>query len=250
MKKLICAITAIMLLIISSLPVNALTAKTYLFVLKEEDMVGENYELFLLNCHGQYSKESDSVTVYITNYSDREGKFEVLVGYSGSKVKTDISVGSVGIKNGVTAKFVIENISSVPEKANDDLGYVPNSFLDGDSVIRIKVSGLTKGDSFTVSGMSVGRMMSTSFKPLSEGGHYESVFNEEDINEAKSVIPDDGENTVESEKTDKYTNTLEQPTQKEVTFFITLVAIAVAMFAGGAIIYICALILKRRREDA
>lgn len=247
MKKLLCAFTAIMLLVIGELSVNALSPSAYKFILREEDMSGDNYELFLLQCNGHYSKENDSVTVYITNLSDREGKFEVLVGYSGSTVQTDVSVGTVGIKHGVTAMFVIENISSIPEKANDDLGYVPNSSLSGNSVVRIRVSGLTKGDSFIVSGLTASSMRSTSFTPLSEGGYTVTSYSSELIGNAKRVIPD--ENDTDSDDT-SYTTTLEQPTQKEVMLFITLVGVAVALFIGGIIIYICSAVLKRRRENA
>ncbi len=246
MKKIICSVLCVIILLLQ-LTVSAAGTNALLCTLHTEDMAGTAYQLFLMRCTGHYDAGTDSVTLYITNMSNKDAEFQVHIGYNGDADKkvTSISSGFVKLGAGVTAKFELTDLYDVPEKANDDLGYVPDSHLSGTSVIRIQSNGLEAGDSFRIMGIdSYGEARSTAFKLISEGAVITTSGELSDMADAKKVIKDkdaEGENKT-------FGWTMKQPSEKLVDGFTIFIAVSAILCAGGVIIYLFSILIKRRKQ--
>ncbi len=245
MKKVI-TIFLIVFMMCSMISVQAaVPEESYQCTVFESDLSGTNYQIFLSGCWGHFY--DDSVTVYLTNTSKKAISFQVSVGYSGSEERpTSVDSGYVELEPGVTGKFVLANLSSFPEKANNDLGYVPNSKLSRSSVVRIQARNISAGDTFNISGIPVfAYARDTSFKELEPNSLMNAFTDYNAINEAKLVIKKETEEDDSSEL--KYT--LVQPDVETVNKFIIFVVSSAIVCAGGIIIYTYTFITKRRKND-
>lgn len=243
MKKILAAAIAVITVICCTINAAAIVPTAYSVTVTNEDSSGNTYILYIINPSGHYDSQTDTATVYITNTSGHDIRFEMFVGWAGNTVKTDIGTGSVKVSGGETARFSVSGLKDVREKANDDLGYVPDSHLSEGSVVRIRLSGVSEGDTFTVSGINIGSAKNTSFKDMNA---IQSVsFDAEKIENAKNVIADEEE---EPKSTEEFGIVLTQPSNETVTKFITIVAVSAGLFVGGAAIYICSMIIRRRKD--
>lgn len=243
MKKFLAAAIAVITVMCCAINAAAIAPAAYSVTVTNEDSSGNAYILYIVNPSGHYDSQTDTATVYITNTSSHDIGFEMSVGWAGSTVKTDITTGNVKVSGGVTARFSVSGLKDIPEKANDDLGYVPDSHLSEGSVVRIRLTGFQAGDTFTVSGINIGSTRNTSFK---ETNAAESVvFDAKSIENAKNVIADEEE---EPKTTEEFGIVLTQPSNETVTKFITIVAVSAGLFVGGAAIYICSMIIRRRKD--
>ncbi len=241
MKKIIA-----ILMIIFTLSVTAYAAvpeESYKCTVNKADLSGENYQIYFTGCMGHY--ENDAITIYVTNTSKREIEFQVTIGYSGSnETPTTVESGYVKLPVGVTGKFVLENLMNTPEKANNDLGYVPNSHLSEKSVVRVQARGMEEGDTFIVCGFRhYGVVRDTTFSNLEAGSVIPVATSYVYINEAKLVIKEE----VEEKEVTKYT--LYQPPIEVVNGFITLTVSSAIICIGGLIIYTVVFIKKRREHN-
>lgn len=243
MKKFLAAAIAVITVMCCVINAAAIVPAAYSVTVTNEDSSGNAYILYIVNPSGHYDSQTDTATVYITNTSGHDIGFEMSVGWAGSTVKTDITTGKVKVSDGVTARFSVSGLKGIPEKANDDLGYVPDSHLSEGSVVRISLTGFQAGDTFTVSGINIGSTRNTSFK---ETNAAESVvFDAKSIENAKNVIADEEE---EPKPTEEFGIVLTQPSNETVTKFIIIVAASAGLFVGGAAIYICSMIIRRRKD--
>ncbi len=245
MKKTLCAILCLFMLI-CSVSVSAAGTGALLCTLHKEDMSGNAYMLFLMGCTGHYNAENDTVTLYITNMSAKDAEFQVHVGYSGDAGKkvTSIASGFVKLGAGVTAKFELSGLYDVPEKANDELGYVPDSHLSGKSVLRIQTQGLEDGDSFKISGIdSYSGARNTYYKEFATSSIIQTNSDLSELAEAKKVIIDE-----QAEDDKPFGWTLKQPSDEFIDGFTVFIAVSAILCAGGVVIYSVSIILKRRHQ--
>lgn len=246
MKKIFFAVLTVVFAICHTLNVSAVAPNSYSVTVTKNDSSGSTYILYILSPSGHYDSQTDTATVYITNTSGHEIRFEMFVGYAGNKVKTDLGTGEVKIPGGVTACFSVSGLKDIPEKANDDLGYVPYSHLKEGSAVRICAKGIEEGDTFTVSGIVIGDVRNTYFDAIGTDAVESTFFDADLIENAKTVIPD--ENDGSTETNEPFGIVLEQPSNESVTTFITIVAVSAGLFIGGAAIYICSMIIRRRKD--
>ncbi len=243
MRKVITTLL-IVFIMCSTLTVQAVVPEeSYQCTVFESDISGTNYQLYLMGCWGHFN--DDSVTVYLTNTSKKAIEFQVCVGYSGSEEHpTSVESGFVELEPGVTGKFVLENLSNYPEKANTDLGYVPNSRLGRGSVVRIQARNIQVGDTFLICGIpTYGRARDTSFKEIEPNAIMASRTNYGYINDARLVIKKE----VEEKEVVEYT--LVQPDSETVDNFLIFVVASAIICVGGIIIYVYTFITKRREND-
>lgn len=245
MKKFLAAAIAVITVMCCVINAAAIAPAAYSVTVTKEESSGNTYILYILSPSGHYDSQTDSATLYITNTSGHGIKFEMFVGYAGSAVKTDIASGAVKVPSGVTARFSVSGLKDIPEKANDDLGYVPDSHLSEGSVVRISASGVEEGDTFTVSGINIGGARNTFFKETSAAQSIDFDVNK--IKDAKNVIAGENDNA-EPVQTEQFGIVLKQPSNETVTKFITIVAVSAGLFVGGAAIYICSMIIRRRKD--
>lgn len=245
MKKFLAAAIAVILVACCTIGAVAIAPVAYSITVTKEESSGNTHILYILNPSGHYDSQNDSATLYITNTSGHGIKFEMFVGYAGSTVKTDIATGAVKVPSGVTARFSVSGLKGIPEKANDDLGYVPGSHLSEGSVVRIFASGVEEGDTFTVSGIGIGGARNTFFKETSAVQGIDFDVNK--IKDAKNVIAEEPDNA-ETVQAEPFGIVLKQPSGKAVNSFITAVAVSAGLFIGGAAIYICSMIIRRRKD--
>ncbi len=241
MKKLF---AIFLIFTILSVTVTAVVpGQSFLCTVNEADLSGKNYQIYFSNCRGHY--ENDAVTIYVTNTTDREIDFQVTIGFSGSKENpTTVESGYVTLQPYVTGKFVLDNLFNVPERANDELGYIPNSHLSADSVVRVQARGIEPGDTFLVCGFSrYGYARDTGFSSLEPNAIKTVPTTYGYINDAKLVIKKEVE---EKEVTEI---TLEQPDTETVNKFITFTVASAIVCAGGLIIYTVTFIIKRRQKN-
>ena len=241
MKKIIAVL--MILFIISVTAFAAVPEESYKCTVNKADLAGENYQLYFTGCVGHYS--NDAVTIYITNTSKREIEFQVTIGYSGnSENPTSVESGYVKLPVGVTGEFFLENLRNTPERANNDLGYVPNSHLSERSVVRIQARGIKEGDTFVVCGFRYqGSVRDTNFSELEAGSIIPVVTSYADINDAKRVIKKE----VEEKETTEFT--LFQPPTEAVNGLITFTVSSLIVCVGGLIIYTVVFVMKRRNND-
>lgn len=241
MKKLF---AIFLMLAILSVTVTAIVpGQSFLCTVYETDSSGENYQIYFSNCRGHY--ENDAVTIYVTNTTDREIDFQVTIGFSGSKENpTSVESGYVTLKPYVTGKFVLENLFNVPEKANNDLGYIPNSHLSANSVVRVQARGIKEGDTFLVCGFSrFWGAWDTNFSGLEPNAIITVPTTYGYINDAKLVVKKEVKEKAVTEIT------LEQPDTETVNKFITFTVASAIVCAGGLIIYTVTFIIKRRQKN-
>ena len=245
MKKII-AFVFIIMLVLSSVSVSALGTESLKCTVFKEDLSGDSYQLYFSNCRGHYS--SGAVTVYVTNTSKHSAKFQVTVGWQGSKVQTMVESGYVELKPGVTGRFVLENLSEYPEKANDDLGYVPNSKLGENSVVRVMARGLEENDTFVVTGIdSYSMVRDSGFSDITPNAVMKQPLVPQYVSESKLVIKDE-------EKEDKgdgseYLYTMVQPDTESVNKFIIATVASAVLCLGGIAIYTVSFIIRRNKND-
>jgi hypothetical protein len=241
MKKIIAILMIIFILSVTAFA--AVPDESYKCTVKKSDLSGENYQIYFMGCVGHYA--NDAITIYVTNTSNREIEFQVIIGYSGSSERpTTAESGYVKIPTGVTGMFVLENLMNIPEKANNELGYVPNSHLSERSVVRIQARGVKEGDTFIVCGFrNSGVMRDTNFSELEAGSVTPVTTSYVYINEAKRVIK------AKEEETEVVKYTLYQPPTEVVNGFITFTVASAILCVGGLIIYTVVFIIKRREHN-
>lgn len=244
MKKLVSLFLIIFILFSTFVVYGAVSEESYLCTVFESDISDTNYQIYFMGCRGHY--QDNAVTLYITNTSKEAINFQVIVGYSGSKENpTSVESGYVKLEPGVTGKFVVDNLSSFPEKANTDLGYVPNSQLGYNSVVRVQASNINVGDTFLVCGIDRYKSArDTSYKEIEAAAIISKPTNYAYINDAKLVIKKEVEQGKEIKE-----YTLEQPDSETVDKFLIFVVSSAIVCVGGIIIYTFAFITKRREND-
>ena len=215
-----------------------------LCTVKEADLSEDTIEFFFSDCQGHFS--NDKVTVYITNTSKDAANFQVSVGWNGDAVQTSMDSGFVTLEPGITGKFLLENISQFPEKANDDLGYVPGSKLSGSSIIRIKVTGLSPDDTFVITGIeSYRKVMGSGLAAIKSSTIVKQFLIPQYISDAKLVIKD--EEVVKEVETKEYT--MIQPDTRSVVGFIILTVSSAILCIGGITIFTYSYITRRGKEN-
>ncbi len=244
MKKLLTFLLVFIMLI--SVHTLAIGEYSYLCKVTEKDMSGTNFSIYFMNCRGHFS--NDTVTLYITNTSNDTITVQASVGYGGGKVQTSIESGFVELEPEQTGRFVLENLSKYPEKANDDLGYVPGSHLSENSVVLLKLQNVKAGDTFVVTGIDGFKgLRNTTFSDFNDASAVQRFpFVAKYVNESKLVIKD---KEVEPDEKKSYEYTLEQPDNESVTSFITFVAVSAVVCLGGIVIYTISFIRKRSEKD-
>ena len=243
MKK----IFAIIMVFIIVLSVNVLALGEYSYNCKvtERDMSGAKFRIYFINCRGHYY--NDTVTVYVTNTSKDPINVQVSVGYGGGEVQTSVESGYVELESEVTGRFVLEHLSAYPEKANDDLGYVPGSALGENSVVIVELQNAKKGDTFVVSGIDqYGSARNTSHANFNDGSAIQRYpFIAAYVNESKLVVKDKEKSKAET----TYEYTLEQPDNETVIKFLIIVTSSAVLCVGGLAIYIFSYVRKRRENN-
>lgn len=246
MKKLVAMLLTI-LMIISIVSITAYAAipeQSFQCTVVEADLSGENYQIYFMGCRGHY--ENGVVTLYITNTSNKDIDFQVAIGYSNSDKEhpTTVESGYVTLKPGITGKFVLENLAKTPEKSNDELGYIPNSQLSENSVVRVQARGIKAGDTFIVCGFNrYYNLRDTNYAALEVGSVTAVPTSYLYINDAKLVIKKE----VKEKESNEYT--LMQPPTEVVNALITFTVSSAIVCVGGLIIYTVVFIIKRRQND-
>ena len=245
MKKFIAILTLLILGVIPLTVSAGVSEHSYLCTVKEEDLSGESYQLYFSGCTGHYDNDNDAVTVYITNTSEKAISFQLCIGYSGSKERpTTVESGYVKLEPGQTGMFFLENLRNTPEKANDELGYIPGSQLGRNSVVRVMAKGISEGDTFIVCGISsYHSIRDTGFSDVEPDTIRQVATNFGYIEDAKRVIKKEVE---EKEPTEF---TLPQPPTELVNKFITFTVASAIVCAGGIIIYTVVCVIKRREKN-
>ena len=242
MRKFILVLTVLAVMLFS-LPVSAQAQNAYLITLRQEDMNGSNYQLYMTRCSGHYDADKDTVTLYIRNVSDKEADFEVCIGWDGKNPITFVQSGAVTLKPGQMGKFVLTGLYDVPEKANDDLGYVPDSHLSGSSVIRICISNAKEGMSFLLAGVdSYGYLRNSGFTEPNPG--FIRGVGRQSVDDALLVITDEEEKTGKDMKI-----TLEVPETEKVQTFLTFAVSSAVLCAGGLILFIIRYFIREKKHD-
>ena len=241
MKKIVAVL--MILFIVSVTAYAAVPSQSYLCTVNEVDLSGDSYQLYFMGCRGHY--ENGAITLYITNTSKQKIDFQVIIGYSGSKeVPTTAESGYVTLEPGVTGKFILENLFNIYEKANTDLGYVPDSHLSENSVVRVQAKGIKAGDTFIVCGFhSYYAARDTNYSGVEAGSVMSVPTSYIYINDAKRVIKKE----VEEKEVTEYT--LTQPATETVNGLITFTVSSAIVCVGGLAIYLTVFIKKRREND-
>lgn len=244
MKKTIACLMLIVCLFACSLRVCAMGINSYEITMLKNDMSGENYQLYISGASGHYDAGTDSVTVYFTNTSDHEFSVQMTVGWEPSTVKTKINSGHLTVQPEVTAAFTLEGLSEIPEKANDELGYVPGRFLGANSVIRFQIEGVKENDTFVLSGINGYNVMrDSSFSEMEPEAVKELPLQTQYVTNARKVI------SVQPSGEEKdYSITAETPKMETVNKFFKFIACSAVLCAGGLIIYIVTSLMKKRRK--
>lgn len=246
MKK-ICVLLTVLLVFLYVPQAAAVSGYAYSCTVFKEDMSETSYQLYLSGCSGHYNAMDDSVTLYITNTSSQERSFQLTIGYSGDQVQTTVESGFVVLQPQATGKFYLTELSHYPEKANDELGYIPNSHLSGTSVVRVQVSKVQEGDSFILSGLDgYASVRDTKFSDCSPQALAPCKPDTEAIANAKLVIKDEGSDAVPEEA---FGITAVQPDIKTIDTFVLIVVVSAILCAGGFVIYLFTYISKRRQKN-
>ena len=246
MKKL-CVLLTVLFVLLYVPKISALGSGAYSCTVMEEDMSDTSYQIYLSGCSGHYDAAGDSITLYITNTSAEAKNFQVTIGYSGDQVQTTAESGYVVLQPQATGKFLLQNISQYPERANDELGYVPNSHLSGNSVVRVQISQVQEGDSFVISGLDgYASARDSNFGEVSAQALRPCAFDTEAILNAKLVNKDE-----ESEESspEEFGITAEQPSIQIIDTFVILIVSSAILCAGGLVIYLFTYISKRRQQN-
>lgn len=241
MKKLlvICLIFSL-ILSVHTFAIGKASLKCTVF---EEDLSGTNYRLYLGKCSGHYS--NDTVTIYITNTSDENMKFQVMIGYSGSSVQTTVESGYVEIPSGVTGRFVLTELSKYYEKTNDTLGYNPKQTLGSNSVVQIMVQNAFKGATFVISGIdSYQSIRNTNYSTPNANAVIYDKFVPSYVTQSKLVIK-----KVEVENGQTFEYTLLQPDNKSVDIFKNAIIVSAILGAASITIYTICHIKRRNSND-
>jgi len=244
MKKIF---AILMIFICLSVTASAVIASdSYFVTVDEADLSGSNYQIYFQRCLGHYDYEKDAATIYVTNTSDEKIDFQVTIGFSGSSEHpTSVESGYVTLEPHVTGKFVLEDLYELPEKANNDLGYVPNSHLGEGSVVRVQARKIKAGDTFIVCGFNAfGAMRDSNYSNIEANAVMLKPTIYEYINEARLVI----KKPVEEEK-EVTEYTLTQPATDDVNNFITFTVVSFIVCIGGLIIYTVVFVIKRREKN-
>lgn len=246
MKKL-CVLLAVLSVLLSAPRIFALGTGAYSCTVLAEDMSETSYQLYLSGCSGHYDAAQDSVTLYITNTGSEERSFQLTIGYSGDKVQTTVESGFVVLQPQATGKFQLKELSQYPEKANDELGYVPNSHLGGNSVVRIQMSKAQEGDSFMITGIDgYSTARDSGFSELSSRALVPCAFDADAVLNARLVIKDEGSGEIAQEE---FGISARQPSLKTVDTFVIFVVCSAIVCAGGLGIYLFTYISKRRKRN-
>ena len=247
MKKLSVLLTD-MLMVLSAPGIFALGTGAYSCTVLAEDMSETSYQLYLSGCSGHYDAAGDSVTLYITNTCSEERSFQLTVGYSGDQVQTTVESGFVVLPPQTTGKFQLTELSRYPEKANDELGYVPNSHLSGSSVVRIQMSKAEEGDSFVITGLDgYANGRDSGFGELSPQALTPCAFDMDAVLNARLVIKDEG--SEDNAPQEEFGISAEQPDLKTVDTFVILTVCSAILCTGGLILYGFTYISKRRKRN-
>ncbi len=242
MRKIISVFIAFIIMILP-IGVFASAEKTYSFTVGKEDLSGNNFQIFLINCSGHYSAENDSVSLYVTNTSSAKATFQLHVGYSGSADKpTSIDGAPREIAPGKSVEFIVTGLKKALEKANDELGYVPGKTLSANSVVRISAVGLGEGDTFEVTGISIGAARNTYYKETNnykETTYNKAITSSAEIVDQSSVTP----------TPEVFGYTMTQPSMEFVNGFITFIGVSAVLCIGGIAIYTVSAIIKRRKSN-
>ena len=244
MKKTVACLILLICLLTCSLRVCAMGINSYEFTMLKNDMNGENYQVYISGASGQYDAGTDSVTLYFTNTSDHEFSVQMTVGWEPSTVKTKIDSGYLTVQPEVTAAFTLEGLSEIPEKSNDELGYVPGRFLGANSVIRFQIEGVKENDTFVVSGINGYKVVRDSaFSVMEPEAVKELPLQTQYVTNARKVI------SVQPSGEEKdYSITAETPKMENVNKFFKFIACSAVLCAGGLIIYIVTSLMKWRRQ--
>lgn len=236
---------AVLLIFALLLSVNVFAQGTtsYKCTMFAEDLSGTNYRLYLARCTGHYS--NDTVTVYITNTSDKPMKFQVMVGYSGGTVQTTVESGYVEIPKGVTGRFVLTELSKYHEKTNDELTYNPNSTLGKNSVVQIMVQNAFEGATFVITGIdSYQNIRNVNYTAPNPNALVKDMFVPAYITQSKLVIK--REEPIENSEQLEYT--LSQPDNQSIKYFVNITVISVSIGIVALVVYgICH--IKRRNSN-
>lgn len=239
-KVLLCLIVLTVLLL--SFPVSAHSENAYLITMREEDMKGSKYQLFMMNCSGHYDADTDSAALYIGNLSNKKADFEICIGWEGNNPITFVRSGAVTLEPGQMGKFVLTGLYAVPEKANDELGYVPGSHLSGNSVIRICVSNAEEGMSFLLAGLNAyGYFRNTYFVEPKTG--FIRPAGLQNVDGARLVIADE-DTAKANEKI-----TLGIPETGKVQMFLNFTVLSAVLCAGGLILFTVRYFVKEKKHD-
>ena len=246
MKKL-CVLLAVLSVLLSAPRIFALGTGAYSCTVLAEDMSETSYQLYLSGCSGHYDAAGDSITLYITNTCSEERSFQLTVGSSGDQVQTTVESGFVVLPPQTTGKFQLTELSQYPEKANDALGYVPDSHLGGNSVVRIQMSKAQEGDSFIITGLdSYSIARDSGFSELSPQALAPCTFDADAVLNARLVIKDEGSEEIMQEE---FGISAVQPSLKTVDTFVIFVVCSAIVCAGGLVIYLFTYISKRRKQN-
>ena len=240
MKKLLVVILIFALLL--SVNAFALGKASLKCTVYPDDLSGTNFRLYFIKCTGHYSR--DTVTVYITNTSDKPMKFQVMVGYAGATVQTTVESGYVEIPKGVTGRFELNELSKYHEKTNDELTYDPNVKLSANSVVQIMVQDAYEGATFVVTGIdSFQSVRNTNFALASSNVVVTEKFVPAYVTQSRLVIKRD--EPVNEGEAHEYT--LSQPDNQSIRYFVKITAGSLSLGMVATVIY--ALCHKKRRNN-